>query len=250
MNEFARRMHADEFWLSGWGTGAYGTLPAPQSTEAPAGVPPAGGTLSPASPDGSVTMDPRGQTAGIDAPRAQIRALYSAGRVLAHRRDSEGCEYILAKMNEIYDGYSQQLQEAGVDPASVTTWREEQLALARPLADGEGMAFYRSENIVGTDVRNVRDENLGSVADVIIDPHSATATYLLVARSGFLGIGEEHYAIPWGEVRATPGLDTIVIDRTEAEIEQAPAIDPDRFRNPETMTEERRATDEFWSQQG
>lgn len=255
MNEFAERMHQDEFWLSGWGTGAYGAPPAPQSTQSPATTAPATGdtTTSRATSAENVEaseMDPRGEVVGIDAPRYQIRALYGAGRVLAHRGDNEGCEYIVAKMNEVYDSYSQQLEEAGVDPTSVTTWRQERLALAEPLAAENGTMRYRIDNITGTDVRNMEDENLGSVSDVIIDPESGTAAYVIVARGGFFGMGEDHYAIPWDEVRATPGLETIVVNRTAAELDEAPAIDPDRFRNPEMMMDERRTTDEFWTQRG
>jgi sporulation protein YlmC with PRC-barrel domain len=255
MNEFAERMHQDEFWLSGWGTGAYGAPPAPQSTQSPATTAPAAGdtTTSRATSAENVEaseMDPRGEVVGIDAPRYQIRALYGAGRVLAHRGDNEGCEYIVAKMNEVYDSYSQQLEEAGVDPASVTTWRQERLALAEPLVTENGTTRYRIDNITGTDVRNMEDENLGSVSDVVIDPESGTAAYVIVARGGFLGMGEDHYAIPWDEVRATPGLEMIVVNRTAAELDEAPAIDPDRFRNPEMMMDERRTTDEFWTQRG
>lgn len=247
MNLFAQRMNADEFWLSGWGTGAYGTPPAPQSTRAPAAAPAPGGTATvPEEGLAATAADPRGQTVEIDMPRYQIRSLYGAARVLAHRGDAEGCEYVVAKMNEIYDGYAQQLQEAGVDPASVTTWRQEQLALAEPLTEGGGMPPYRIDNITGTDVRNLQDENLGSVSDIIIDPSTGEAAFVIVARGGFLGMGEDHYAIPWGELHTTPGLDVIVIDRSEAEIEQAPAVDPDRLRNPELMPEERRTTDDFW----
>jgi sporulation protein YlmC with PRC-barrel domain len=137
-----------------------------------------------------------------------------------------------------------------VDPSSVTTWRQERLALAEPLAAENGTTRYRIDNITGTDVRNMEDENLGSVSDVIIDPESGTAAYVIVARGGFLGMGEDHYAIPWDEVRATPGLEMIVVNRTAAELDEAPAVDPDRFRNPEMRMDERRTTDEFWTQRG
>jgi sporulation protein YlmC with PRC-barrel domain len=248
MNQFAERMNADQFWISGWGTSGYGSPPAPQSTQAPDVVTDPTGT-DPAAPNTGMAADPRGEIAGIEAPRNQIRALHGAARVLAHRGDDDGCEYVVAKMNEVYDDYSQQLQSAGVDPAEVTGWRQEQLAMAEPLA-GDGDALYRVDDITGTDVRNPQDENLGSVNDVIIDPQTGEATHIIVARGGFLGIGEEYYAVPFDEVHATAGLQTVVINVSEADIEAAPSIDPDRFRNPETMMDERRGTDEFWTQRG
>ena len=153
-------------------------------------------------------------------------------------------------MNDVYDGYAQRLEQAGVDPADVSTWRQEQLALAEPTADSQGMTRYRLDTITGADVRNVQDENLGSVSQVAFAPDSGEAAYVIVARGGFLGIGEDHYAVPWDEVSMTPTLRTIVVDLTEAQIEEAPSIEPDRFRNPDTMAQERRATDEFWADRG
>ncbi len=248
MNAFAQRMNEDQFWLSGWGGGYATAMPA--TTAAPAGGTTGAGGTAVASDPAGVAVDPRAQVEGIVSPRYQVRTLYGAAQVLAQRGDQEGCEFLVARMNEIYDDYSQTLQDAGVDPASVTTWRQEQLALAEPLVGSEGRVSYRIDDITGTDVRNMQDESLGSVNDVIIDPTSGTAAYLIVARGGFLGMGTEYYAVPWDQVAATPGLATIVLDRTEAEIEQAPTVDPDRLRNPTTMGEERNATDAFWTDRG
>jgi sporulation protein YlmC with PRC-barrel domain len=249
MNEFAERMNTDQFWIAGWGTSGYGNPPAPQSTQSPSVVPNPTGT-DPAARGSGMAADPRGEIAGIEAPRNQIRALHGAARVLAHRGDNDGCQYLVGKMNEIYDGYAQQLSDAGVDPSEVTGWRQEQLAMAEPLAGEDSEVRYRVDEITGTDVRNPQDENLGSVNDVIIDPQTGEASHLIVARGGFLGIGEEYYAVPFDEVRATAGLETIVIHVSEAEIEAAPGIDPERFRNPQTMMDERRGTDEFWTRRG
>lgn len=260
MQQFAQQVSGDGFWMSGWGAGGYGTAtpqtPANQATPQPGAAGQTGTTPQTGAQTGTTAQtgmagtaaDPRAQAAGMSTPRVQIHALYNAGHVLAQRGDREGCEYIVAKMHEVYDDYSQRLQEAGVDPESVTTWRQEQLALAQPLAGSDGMLTYRVDEITGTDVRNPQDQNLGSVSDVIIDANDGSVAYVLVARGGFLGIGEDHYAIPWQQVRATPGLDTIVVDRTEAELEQAPTVDPARFNDPQTMRQERQQTDQFWGQ--
>lgn len=239
MNEFAQRIGEDQFWLSGWG-GGYATGMPPAGT-APAGG--AGAVETDIVDDPAGVVDPRAQVEGIASPRHEIRVIYGAAQVLAHRGDQEGCEFLLTRMNEYYDVYSRTLEEAGIDPASVTSWRQEQLALAQPLAGSEGNASYRIDDITGTDVRNKQDERLGSVNDVILDPQTGSASHLIIARGGFLGMGADYYAVPWDEVAATPGLATIVIDRSEAEIEQAPSIDPDQFR----MGEERDATEAFWN---
>lgn len=136
-----------------------------------------------------------------------------------------------------------------MDPASITT-RQEQVALAKPLAEAQDLSSFRIDDFTGTEVRNREDENLGTVTDVLINPNSGSASYVLVARGGFLGFGEEHIAVPWDQLRATPGLELVVIDRTLAELEQAPTVDPDRFRNATSMGDARQETDQFWMSRG
>jgi sporulation protein YlmC with PRC-barrel domain len=243
LNEVARRMQEDQFWLTGWG-GPYGA-PAPQSTLPPATSAPAT-TAQPTGPG----ADPRGVATGIDSPRHQIRALYSAARVLAHQGEQEGCAYVLGQLSNTYDGHVHRLQEAGIDPSAVSTWRQERIALAQPLTDTEDMASYRIDDLTGTDVRNLQDEHLGSISDVLIDPNGGAASYVLLARGGFMGMGEDYIAIPWDQLRATPGLETIVIDRTNAELDEAPTVEPERFRDPTTSMEDRERTDVFWTRRG
>lgn len=237
------KMRQDQFWLTGWGAG-YGTQP----VGGPATTRP--GAESPTTPTGvrdPAVGDPRGAVEGAYSPREQIRTLYFAAHILAQRGEQEGCDYIAGQLDAVYDDYTRQLTQAGVDPAQVTDWRQEQLALVQPIEQAEGMRSYRIDDITGTDVRNIEDENLGSVHDVILNPASGAVSYVLVARGGFLGLGEEYVAVPWEQLSATPGLETIVLNVSQEELERAPTIDPDRFRNPANMQSDRGAVDDFWS---
>ncbi|WP_067219430.1 PRC-barrel domain-containing protein [Stappia indica] len=249
LEQSAERMRQDQFWLTGWGAG-YGTRPVGTPTAAPDGAA-RPGAETPASPTGvrdePMVGDPRGTVEGAYSPREQIRTLYFAAHILSQRGEQEGCEYVASQLDAVYDDYTSQLTSAGVEPNEVTDWRQEQLALAQPIDQVEGMRSYRIDNLTGTDVRNVEDENLGSVHDVILDPASGTVSYVLVARGGFLGLGEEYVAVPWERLHATPGLETIVLTLSQEELEQAPTIDPDEFRNPQMRQDARGPVDDFWS---
>lgn len=242
------RMRQDQFWLTGWGAG-YGTRPMGTPTTAPDGAarPGAETSVAPTGEGVPLAGDPRGAVEGAYSPREQIRTLYFAAHILAQRGEQEGCDYVAGQLDAVYQDYTQQLTSAGVDPAQVTDWRQEQLALAQPIDQAEGMRSYRIDDITGTDVRNIQDENLGSVHDVILDPASGAVSYVLVARGGFLGLGEEYVAVPWEQLNATPGLETIVLNVSQEELERAPTIDPDRFRSPDNMQADRGPVDEFWS---
>lgn len=249
LEQSAERMREDQFWLTGWGAG-YGTQPVGTPAAAPDGAA-RPGAETPASPTGvrdePMAGDPRGTVEGAYSPREQIRTLYFAAHILSQRGEQEGCDYVAGQLDAVYDDYTSQLTSAGVEPGTVTDWRQEQLALAQPIDQVEGMRSYRIDNLTGTDVRNVEDENLGSVHDVILDPASGTVSYVLVARGGFLGLGEEYVAVPWERLHATPGLETIVLTLSQEELEQAPTIDPDEFRNPQMRQDARGPVDDFWS---
>ncbi|RUT28084.1 PRC-barrel domain containing protein [Arsenicitalea aurantiaca] len=164
-----------------------------------------------------------------------------------HRGDEEGCAYIVGILDQTYQDYAARLDEAGVEPANVTNWRQEQLALAQPVGESEELQRLNVDNITGTDVRNLQDENLGSVSDIVIDPRTGQVTYAVVARGGFLGFGEEHVAVPWNQFRATPGLNTLVLDVTTETLEQAPAVDPNTFGDPASFAQQDEQIGQFWN---
>lgn len=257
LTAFAQRMDQDQFWLSGWGTAwGYG------SGTATTGVPPAGvadpaatGATAPApGVGGPMGADPwaaaGGPLYGVQSPRNQIEVLYGAAYVLAQQGKQDGCEYVLAELTNTYEQYTARLQEAGIDPAEVTSWRQEKIALAQPVQEVQGMSRFTIDDVTGTDVRNLQDEHLGSVSDVILDPKTGAITYAIVARGGFLGIGREHVAVPWNQFRATPGLNTLVLNVAEEAMQNAPTVDPDSFADPTTVTRQNEQVDQYWGQQG
>ncbi len=241
LNTLTARMNEEGFWVAGSTSRGFGmpgqmmpgTMPADDSMAEP----PAEGEAMPA----------EGQQQ-FQSPRQDIGVLYQAARILARKGDEEGCQHLLTEITDSYDMFAENLREAGIDPANVTSWRQEQLAQAQPISEVEGLSSYTIDDIEGTDVRNPGDEQLGSISDVVFEPGSGQVSYVLLARGGFLGIGEDHIAVPWDQLRATPGLQTLVLDISEDEIENAPTVDPDAFNNLQTGQSERERIDEFWGQ--
>lgn len=250
------RIQEDEYWISGWGSRwGYGvgapaaTAPAPGAA-APAGTAPATGTAAPADPalaDGTMGSPWRtdAATIGMMSPRFQVSALYSAANVLAHRGDEEGCQYVLSELNTVYEDHVSQLREAGVEPGEVTTWRQEQIALAQPVSEMPRQ-FLSADNLSGMSVRNLQDERLGSVDDVILSKETGAISHLVVEYGGFLGIGTNHVLVPWEAFSATPGLNVLVLNVTEEELQNAPEVDPDRFSDAEVFAGLSEEADSYW----
>ncbi|NKC33417.1 PRC-barrel domain-containing protein [Falsiroseomonas selenitidurans] len=180
-------------------------------------------------------------------PMQEIRTLHAGAVAMAQRGEERGCQMVLAEAREAYQAYGTRLRESGVDAASIGNYRQQRLVAATPVA--EMNRAFRADNITGTDVRSPRDEWLGSVEDVIVDPDSGRISYVILARGGFLGIGEDYVAVPWQRLRATPNMDIFVLNTTEAALERAPNVDPDAMANAQVYGQRRQQIDRFWQDQ-
>lgn len=261
LQQFRARMDEEGYWLSGaggrwgWGVGPgvrTQPMPATEGTETAAEdtetvTPPPGRPIPGATTPGAAGVRPWGRSlTGVHAPSYQIRGLFNGARILALRGEQQTCDATVAELREIYDEFVQQAQTAGISPEEVVTWRQESLLAAQPVQQFD-LAGLNVDDITGTEVRNPRDEHLGSVDDVLVAP-DGTILYLIVSRGGFLGLGEEHVAIPWEGLRATPGLNTFVLDVDEDVIEEAPTVDADRFALPDVFEQRHQEIDEYWQQ--
>ncbi|MCB4823568.1 PRC-barrel domain-containing protein [Roseicella aerolata] len=180
-------------------------------------------------------------------PMQEIRTLHAAAMVMAQRGEERGCQTVLSELREAYGQYGQQLRQAGADAGRMGTYRQQQLASAQPVS--QMSRAFRADNVTGTDVRNPKDEYLGSVEDVIVDPNNGQISYVILARGGFLGIGQDYIAVPWQRLQATPNMDMFVLNTSEDALEKAPKVDLDAFSNPQTYSQRRQEIDRFWQQQ-
>ena len=256
LQALSRQMDDDGFWLTGYG-GPWGNGVARQPMTAP--PTPAGGaaTVGQATVSGTTTgtgpavdRGPWGahDPYGISSPRYQIRTLYQAGNVLALRGDQQGCQAVVAQLRDVYSQHIQTLRTAGVEPGQVTSWRQERIVAAKPVTE-MGMGMLSLDHVTGTEVRNAKDQRLGSINDVVLDPKNGNISHVIVARGGFLGFGRDYVAVPWNSLKATPGLNTFVLNVSEDAMKNAPKVDPDNFAEPSSFDRNRQQVDDYWQQQ-
>jgi sporulation protein YlmC with PRC-barrel domain len=257
----SQQMAEEGYWFSGyragWGWRGYAGGMADQA------MPPADPAAAPADPALDPAVDPAAADAAMEpgmaagpwgdtgwsvSPGHQIQTLQSAAAVLARQGDEEGCQYLLARLHTTYDDFAGQLREAGVEPGQVSAWREEQIAAAVPVNELEQVVSI--DSVLGTEVRNHADENLGSVADVVMDPESGDIAFVIISHGGFLGFGEDYAAVPWTMLRATPGFETFLLDVSQEALENAPQVDPDQLAGREGFTGAREELTGYWQQQG
>lgn len=89
----------------------------------------------------------------------------------------------------------------------------------------------RLSKLMGTDIRNLQNENLGKLDNVMIDVNQGKLAYGIVAiRSGFLGLNKDFVAVPWSVLdwAAQPGIARLDANK---ETLTAIAFDKDNFPN-------------------
>jgi hypothetical protein len=96
-----------------------------------------------------------------------------------------------------------------------------------------------SDKVEGTAVYGANDTKIGSIERVMIDKMSGRVSYAVLSFGGFLGIGDDHYPLPWQSLKYDTNLGGYRTGITETQLKGAPKYgndnawnwgDPDRTR--------------------
>ena len=82
--------------------------------------------------------------------------------------------------------------------------------------------LQRASKIIGMSVKNLQDEKLGKVENMLVDLPSGRIVTLIVSSGGFLGIGDELSAVPPAAFRFTAERDILQLDATKEMLSNAP----------------------------
>lgn len=150
-----------------------------------------------------------------------LRDLRGAAIILQRNGQEDACEDVIDAMESIANERHEEAQ-AAVQDQDVQA-REELLASAVAVDELQGV--LRADELIGRDIRNLQDEDLGEVDDVVVATNDAGHSYAVVAYGGFLGIGEEQVAVPLSSLRLTEDRDVLVLDISEDAFEAAPRFE-------------------------
>lgn len=125
-------------------------------------------------------------------PGYEVRTLVAAANILARHGQQQPCEDVLATTKNIYTLYVADLHGSGAPRVGEQRWRQEEIAGAQPVTNNSNS--FRSDQLLGTDVRTPQNEALGSVDDLVMSPKTGKIAYLVIARAGIFGIGEKIHA--------------------------------------------------------
>src|SRR6266853_6212981 len=78
-----------------------------------------------------------------------------------------------------------------------------------------------SDKVEGTAVYGADDSKIGSIERVMIDKISGKVSYAVLGFGGFLGIGDDHYPLPWRSLKYDTSLGGCITGVTLKQLEGA-----------------------------
>ena len=88
-----------------------------------------------------------------------------------------------------------------------------------------------SDKVEGTAVYGANDTKIGSIERVMIDKMTGKVSYAVLSFGGFLGIGDDHYPLPWQSLKYDTNLGGYRTGITETQLIGAPKYGNDNTWN-------------------
>lgn len=90
---------------------------------------------------------------------------------------------------------------------------------------GPGPALMGAHTLLGNDVVNGQDEDLGDIKEIMLDMRTGHVAYAVLAFGGFMGIREKLFAVPWQALALDTDNHRFVLDVPKEKLVNAPGFD-------------------------
>ena len=87
----------------------------------------------------------------------------------------------------------------------------------------------KASKIIGTSVKNLQDEKLGQVENLLVDLSSGRIVAVIVSSGGFLGMGDELSAVPPTALRFNTDRDSLQLDASKEMLSSAPHFEANQW---------------------
>lgn len=104
------------------------------------------------------------------------------------------------------------------------------------------LKFLAASSIIGDKVQNENEEDLGKIADIMINITTGKIEYVVIGFGGFLTIGEKYFAIPFRLLKVNGAKKIFLFNQPKEMLEKAPGFDMNHW--PETNFH---AEETYWS---
>ncbi len=109
---------------------------------------------------------------------------------------------------------------------------EKHIANGNNLIPESGLALLqKTGKLMGTPVKNLQEEKVGKVEDILLDIPSGRVLALIVSSGGFLGMGDELSAIPPTAFRFSADMETLQLGASKEVLSKAPHFKANEWPN-------------------
>ena len=113
---------------------------------------------------------------------------------------------------------------------------------------GPGPELMGADTLLGNDVYNLKDEDLGDIKEIMLDMRTGRVSYAVLSFGGFLGMGEKLFAVPWSALTLDTVNKRFTLDADKERLETAPGFDADSWPNMADTTWEKTIHDYYGTQ--
>ena len=90
---------------------------------------------------------------------------------------------------------------------------------------GPGPRLMGADTLIGNDVYNTTEEDLGDIKEIMLDVASGRVAYAVLSFGSFLGLGEKLFAVPWQALKLDTANKRFILDIDKSRLENAPGFD-------------------------
>ena len=94
---------------------------------------------------------------------------------------------------------------------------------------GPGPRLMGADTLIGDDVYNTKDEDLGDIKEIMLDMQTGKVAYAVLTFGGFLGMGEKLFAVPWEALKLDTANHRFTLDIDKDRLKDAPGFDADHW---------------------
>src|SRR5687768_1195973 len=92
---------------------------------------------------------------------------------------------------------------------------------------GPGPRLMGADTLLGNDVYNLQDEDLGDIEEIMLDMETDEVSYAVLSFGGLLGMGDKLFAVPWKALKLDTVNKRFTLDVAKEKLESAPGFDKD-----------------------
>lgn len=94
---------------------------------------------------------------------------------------------------------------------------------------GPGPRLMGADTLMGEDVYNHHEEDLGDIKEIMLDMETGEVAYAVLSFGGILGLGEKLFAVPWQRLQLDTVNKRFLLDVEKDQLENAPGFDKDNW---------------------